>query len=115
MPQYEDGKTLKWVIENCNHKGLTQAAWIESFLKSIAHLIHMKIIGGPLTVKFESPKDGVSSVLLIAESHIAIHTWPHDDAFRLVVDSCKDFKEDILKCWLYLVFGPSIDIKNKEL
>lgn len=42
----------------------------------------------------EAENIGISSVLVIKESHIAIHTWPYYQAARIVIDSCKDFSCD---------------------
>jgi S-adenosylmethionine/arginine decarboxylase-like enzyme len=40
--------------------------------------------------------EGVSGVIVLAESHCAIHCWRDDKAVDLVVNSCKDFSIDKL-------------------
>ena len=34
---------------------------------------------------------GITVQCIISTSHIAYHSWPLQDRFRIVVDSCKDF------------------------
>jgi S-adenosylmethionine/arginine decarboxylase-like enzyme len=40
---------------------------------------------------------GITAQVVISTSHIAYHSWPLQNRFRLVVDSCKDFSaEDVI-------------------
>lgn len=42
---------------------------------------------------------GLTAILPISTSHLAYHSWPLQNRFRLVVDSCRDFDiEDVLAC-----------------
>lgn len=41
------------------------------------------------------PKWGISGVVIIAESHIAFHTFPEDGFIALDIFSCKDFDINI--------------------
>lgn len=34
---------------------------------------------------------GLSAGIVIAESHIFVHTWPEESAVRVIIDSCVDF------------------------
>ena len=61
---------------------------VAHFLRELPALIGMTIIDGPFVKKVD---DGVSGLVLIAESHIAIHTWPAEGIFDMDVFSCKDF------------------------
>ena len=47
------------------------------------------------------PKWGISGVVIIAESHIAFHTFPEDNFIALDVFSCKDF--DVKKAISFVV------------
>lgn len=49
------------------------------------------------------PKWGISGVVIIAESHIAFHTFPEDNFIALDVFSCKDF--DVEKAVSFIVKG----------
>lgn len=46
-------------------------------------------------------KIGVSGVVLIAESHIAIHTYPEKEYFTVDIFSCKEF--DLEKAKEYII------------
>jgi len=60
----------------------------------------MTPISQPMCVVYndkEHPEnEGVSGVIVLAESHCAIHCWRDDKAVDLVVNSCKDFSIDKL-------------------
>lgn len=51
---------------------------------------------------------GVSGIVLIAESHISIHTWPESEYAALDVFTCGDFSigQNITRCLIDL-FQPS--------
>ena len=57
----------------------------------------MEIINGPTVVSFkESSGDkaaGLSGSVLIATSHLYIHTWPEESYFAFDVFSCEPFDE----------------------
>lgn len=54
--------------------GLTDRDGIEATLREAALAARATILGG--TFHVFSPQGGVTGVLLLAESHISIHTWP---------------------------------------
>lgn len=51
------------------------------------------------------PKWGISGVVIIAESHIAFHTFPEDGFISLDVFSCKDFDVDTAVGFIVKSFG----------
>ena len=67
---------------------------IYEFLEHCPDLIHMTKIMPPYVFKYHGkvPEDwGVSGFVLIAESHISIHTFPERRYLSLDIFSCKDF------------------------
>ena len=76
----------------------------------MARIIGMTPISGPYSVTFKdnncSDNEGTSAVLIIAESHIAVHIWENMNAARIVIDSCKDFDEDLIESELVLILEP---------
>ena len=59
-------------------------------------------------VDFHNPKlRGASAVALIAESHVAMHSWSEFNAVRVVIDSCKAFDIDRVTRWLGNSLAPS--------
>src|SRR5690348_2080548 len=56
----------------------------------------MTKIGGPYMFEYQAPDpaySGVSGLVVIAESHIAIHTFPELDYFTMDIFSCKNFDD----------------------
>ena len=51
------------------------------------------------------PKWGISGVVIIAESHIAFHTFPEDGFISLDVFSCKNFDVEIAIGFIVKSFG----------
>ena len=57
----------------------------ESGLTEIGHLFH------------QFPGSGVTGVVLLAESHFAIHTWPEKNYLTLDIFVCNFYSENTLK------------------
>jgi S-adenosylmethionine decarboxylase len=79
----------------CSYERLTNLDAIYEFLDTCPDLIHMTKIMPPYVFKYHGkvPDDwGVSGFVLIAESHISIHTFPERGYLSLDVFSCKDFE-----------------------
>lgn len=51
------------------------------------------------------PKWGISGVVIIAESHIAFHTFPEDNFIAMDIFSCKDFDVNIAIDFISQSFG----------
>lgn len=68
------------------------------FLLRFPSIIGMKRLTQPYVISYdgaEEPNDyGVTGIVIIATSHISIHTYPHDGAFFLDVFSCKLFDKE---------------------
>jgi len=93
--------------DKCSHLAIVDEVKIQKLLVDLANHIDMSIIGGPYTGSYEeelrSHLWGISGLLLIAESHIAIHTYPHSEKNYALLDvfSCKYF--DILETLQFTV------------
>ena len=80
---------------------------IEMFLQTLVGGLGMRIIGGPLTSTESGPVDryGHSSVVLLAESHAAVHTYLSREAMFIDVFSCRAFETHTV----YSTLGRFID------
>lgn len=81
----------------CPKKKLQDLELIYSFLDSFPRAIGMSKITPPHVVKYIGEKQedwGISGFILIAESHISIHTFPERKFFNIDVFSCKEFNSD---------------------
>jgi len=78
----------------CNKKKLKDVNFVYSFLEEVPSLIGMTKIMPPYTFAYNGlkPEDwGVSGIVLIAESHISIHTFPEKNYASVDIFSCKEF------------------------
>ena len=71
--------------------------FVYRFLDKFPSEIGMNKISTPHVTTYHGPKEedwGVSGFVLIAESHISIHTFPDRAYVNIDVFSCKDFDHD---------------------
>ncbi|MFI1989950.1 S-adenosylmethionine decarboxylase [Actinoplanes sp. NPDC020271] len=72
---------------------------LTTFMRDLVTRIGMTVIAGPMVATEAGPpeKAGKSAVVILAESHAAIHTYPHLREIFVNVFSCKPFREaDVL-------------------
>ena len=85
--------TIDCYCDNCTI--LNNSNQIILFLNQIVSLIKMTPISKPFYVNYNGGKKkdeyGISAIILIAESHISIHTFPEKQYFNMDVFSCKIF------------------------
>ncbi len=78
-----------------NYDVLASVEAITNFLEELPKEIEMTKIMPPYVFKYDGgdkPEDwGISGFVIIAESHISIHTFPEKEYFSLDIFSCKDF------------------------
>lgn len=104
---YLKGKDMEKVVPE--HKHLIIRAeinnapkdpdWVKEWLTSLVDKINMKICSGPHTAYVDIPgNSGVTGVVVIETSHIAVHVWDEPDPalFQLDVYTCGPFDMDII-------------------
>ena len=83
-------------------KPLTTEVDTINWLKNLVSKINMNILAGPYASKVSKKGNkGLSGVVIIDTSHIAIHTWDESDPALIQLDvySCKHFKKsDVVEC-----------------
>lgn len=88
------GPHLTLDMYGCNKKKLKDVNFVYNFLDELPNIIGMTKIMPPYTFSYSGlkPEDwGVSGIVLIAESHISIHTFPEKNFASVDIFSCKDF------------------------
>jgi len=97
------GKHLLVEVITKNPKELTNKKLIKKVFEKIAKVIKITPVLPPVIYQFPKklgmPKDiagGLTAFCIIAESHLAIHTWPESNYFAFDLFSCKDFDEKIV-------------------
>ena len=80
-----------------NAEKLGSETLVRSLLDRYPGAIQMTKITAPFVMEYvgEKPEDwGVTGFVIIAESHISIHTFPHHGYVWVDVFSCKEFDTD---------------------
>ncbi len=104
------GPHLTLDLYGCNSQKLSDASFITNLLEELPDLIGMHKIslpyvsafkGNPLGKKDSFDQGGISGFILIAESHITIHTFVAQGFASIDIFSCKEF--DVEKAEEHLV------------
>lgn len=90
--QAEMGRHLMLDLQGCPIEKLSDQNFITSFLDRFPEEIDMRKVSGPYVFTWEeSGQQGISGVVLIAESHITIHTFPAKSLAFIDLFSTKEF------------------------
>ncbi|MEU4694253.1 S-adenosylmethionine decarboxylase [Actinoplanes sp. NPDC023714] len=98
MDHYGDELTLR-LSAVTDIRPLDDERTLTTFMRDLVTRIGMTVIAGPLVATEGGPpeKSGKSAVVILAESHAAVHTYPHLREVLVNVFSCKPFREaDVL-------------------
>ncbi len=79
---------------NCEPARLSDPEMVRAFLDEFPDRIHMTKITPPAVYTYHGPTPedwGVSGFVIIAESHISVHTFPDRGYVNIDVFSCKEF------------------------
>jgi len=96
-PEYGFGMHLILDGYGCDRQRLEDISLIYNFLSEYPAQIKMTKIMPPYVFRYdaENAQDwGISGFVLIAESHISIHTFPEKNYFSLDIFSCKNFDSE---------------------
>jgi len=96
-PEYGFGLHLMMDGYGCDPALLDDINYIYDFLSDYPAEMAMTKIMPPYVFRYEArkPEDsGISGFVLIAESHISIHTFPEKNYLSLDIFSCKPFDVD---------------------
>jgi len=101
----------------CDKDKVSDELIIKDFLNHITEILGMKRLIDPVVVNCENtnPKwdrGGISAFVMIAESHISVHTFPQAGLLTADVYSCKPFDVEETVTVFKRVFNPS-EIKQK--
>jgi S-adenosylmethionine/arginine decarboxylase-like enzyme len=77
----------------------TDEVWLHNWLKQLVEKIGMKVCRGPITAYVDMPgNEGLTGVVVIETSHIAIHVWDAVDPALVQLDvyTCSTLDKDII-------------------
>jgi deoxyhypusine synthase len=113
MPVRGPGNHL--VIEGfeCNPEKLDKPELVKTVINEIANMLGMKRISETVVVKHAARRkeeSGITGFVIIAESHISVHTYPLKGYVAVDVFSCREFDLDRVADYVKKRF----DIRNIE-
>lgn len=87
------GVHLTMRIANIERNSALDGSGIGEFLKSLVQRVNMRVLAGPLVVEEQGvpEKRGWSGVVILYESHAAIHSYPELGEAFVDIFSCKEF------------------------
>ena len=90
-----------------NKSVLDDSTVVSDFLGALVDRIGMRILAGPLVGRDggSAEKYGCSGVVLLHESHAALHTYPGIGEIFLDVFSCRSFDEKVVIETVEIFFG----------
>ncbi len=74
------------IVDLWGAQGLNDVAFVEATLREAAAAADATVLDA--NIHHFQPGDGVTGVLVLAESHISIHTWPEHDYAAIDVFMC---------------------------
>lgn len=99
----------------CNSEKLNSVEFVRRMLDELPNLIGMQKISEPSAFHYYSEKEdesGVSGVVIIAESHIAIHTYPKKQLVKTDIVSCRAFNTHLAEEYLKSSLQPKEIIRS---
>ncbi|MFH1056523.1 MAG: S-adenosylmethionine decarboxylase [Candidatus Micrarchaeota archaeon] len=86
------GTHLVLDLRDCSSQKLSNKKFILQFLAKLPKELGMKAISKPVVKEIKTRFDeGISGFVMIAESHVSIHTFPKFNSAHVDVFSCKPF------------------------
>ncbi len=111
------GPHLTLDLSECNPQKLSDLSYIYNLLDELPDVISMHKITPPYTFVYRPQHNplewGISGFVIIAESHISIHTFPDRGHAFIDIFSCKQF--DIHKAMNYVVSSLEAQRADKKL
>jgi len=90
---------------------------ISNFLKLLISRIGMRVLAGPLVGHENGDEltEGCSGIILLYESHAAIHTYINQKEAFIDIFSCKEFEKQIVLTVISEIFGNYTVIEEQTL
>ncbi len=99
------------------HESLNDEEAIFAFLKSLVARLGMRVLAGPVVGNDDSGalKEGCSGIILLYESHAAIHTYTKQKEAFIDIFSCKDFETTTVFKVITATFGDFTILEEQVL
>lgn len=98
--QVDKGRIINIKVKNIEKGNLASKNHCNGLLKRLVKVVNMTPISQPMCVVYKNENhpewEGVSGVIVLAESHAAVHLWRDDKVADIMVNSCCDFNSNSL-------------------
>lgn len=85
---------MSFRLSGAHREALDDLGGIERLLAEAVRLAGLAAVA---SVHHRFEPQGVSAALILAESHIAIHTWPEDGTAYTTLTSCREVTEPVVE------------------
>ncbi len=110
------GPHLMLDIKGVARTDLESLQYVWAFLNSLPRDLKMNKLIPPYVIPYDGgafPEDhGITGMVIIAESHISIHTYPKKGYAFIDVFSCKPFDHDRVVAFVQKYFNPTTISEN---
>lgn len=111
LPHYSTSFARQFIFDcyHCSQAKLGSEEFVKETINGIVKILGMRKISETLALchEAEKPEDsGVTGFVIIAESHIAIHTYPKKSLAKVDVVSCRGFDAAKVEAYLRERFRP---------
>ena len=98
-------------LYGCSVGSLDDEGLLSGVFENLSRLMDLRIIAGPVVVRYvggeDSPSgEGLSGFMVVAESHVAVHTDTRAGYASIDIYSCKEFDQERVEEYLVEVFKP---------
>ena len=100
------------LIKGCRVEKLEDVAFIERVLAKTAKLMDLTLLK---TVSHKFSPQGLTAVALLAESHIAVHTYPEEHSIFVEVMSCGRGDAKAALAFMEDMLGGNVEIALDKL
>jgi putative adenosylmethionine decarboxylase len=106
--------SLAFRIQNASPEALNRLDAIERSLAGIAEQAGLHVVN---SVSHEFSPQGISTALLLRESHIAMHTWPEKRSGYITLTTCRPISDGLIASIEHFIqntFGAA-DVRGKAV
>lgn len=110
------GLGIEWIVEayGCRSAALADPAQLQELFAAVIDALALRPVGEPLWHRFPHP-GGITGLCLLAESHLACHTFPEYKSICLNVFCCQPRPDWDFASYLQRAFGAaSVSVRRIE-
>ena len=97
-------------LYGCKPEALGDKSLVRRIFEDLSKIMDLRMVTEPVIIYYSGEKDspsgeGISGFVIVAESHLSIHTDLRTNFASIDVYSCKEFDVEVVEKYLIEVFG----------